>query len=63
MKMSERARDGLWRLAIRAAADLSSASLSEMTMQVVIGNEAFQSTAEWQRKGNGWRVNLKRAQP
>jgi cysteine-rich repeat protein len=58
VRMSQRS-DGLWRFSIRAFTDLSAATEAEMTMQVVIGNDAFQKTATWTPRGNGWSVNLR----
>lgn len=49
---------GLWRINIRGFADLAAATEAEMTVQIVVGNEAFQRTATWQERKNGWRVKM-----
>lgn len=49
---------GLWRIHIRGYADLSAATGAEMSVQVVVGNEAFERTATWQANKKGWRVKM-----
>jgi cysteine-rich repeat protein len=34
------------------------ATLPQMTIQVVVGSDAFQQTATWDQLRNGWKVNL-----
>jgi TQXA domain-containing protein len=34
------------------------ATLPEMTIQLIVGNEGFQKTATWEQLKNGWRVHL-----
>jgi len=34
------------------------ATLPEMTIQIIVGSDAFQQTATWDQLRNGWKVNL-----
>jgi TQXA domain-containing protein len=56
-----RTKDGLsYRVDLRANSDLLQqfATLPDMTIQLVVGNEAFQKAATWEQIKNGWRVHL-----
>jgi cysteine-rich repeat protein len=59
VRMSDRA-DGLWRFSIRAFTNLDAATEAEMTLQVIIGNEAFQKTGTWRQRGDDWLVDFKK---
>lgn len=62
LKLKERPdanpQDGLWRVKIRAFADLDLATLADMTVQVIVGNEAFERSATWTQTKKGWRVRM-----
>jgi cysteine-rich repeat protein len=49
-----------YRFDVKANSDLLQqlATLPEMTIQLVVGSDAFQQTATWDQLRNGWKVNL-----
>ncbi|MBY0279599.1 DUF4215 domain-containing protein [Candidatus Binatia bacterium] len=49
-----------YRFDVKANSDLLQqlATLPEMTIQIVVGSDAFQQTATWDPLRNGWKVNL-----
>jgi hypothetical protein len=49
-----------FRFDVKANSDLLQqlATLPEMTIQLVVGSDAFQQTATWDQLRNGWKVNL-----
>jgi uncharacterized repeat protein (TIGR01451 family) len=48
--------DGVWRLDLKAIADLSAADEPVMAVAVLSGNETFVVSASWKQLRNGWRV-------
>ena len=49
-----------YRFDVKANSDLLQqlATLPEMTIQLVVGSDAFQQTATWDQIRSGWKVNL-----
>jgi cysteine-rich repeat protein len=74
-KAGESLRDGIARVSINetmagyyvvnvmAWGDLSSATLADMTLQLVIGDDVFQNTGTWKQKSYGWLLNFPRFPP
>lgn len=49
-------KSGLWRIKAKAFADLSAATLPEMTINISIGGNVFARTAIWNQRAKGWIV-------
>jgi len=47
-----------YRINVKAYGDLTQATDPIMTLQVIIGNDAYQKMATWTRTGTGWRTVL-----
>ena len=43
---------------VKAFGDLSAATLPDMTLQVIVGNDVFQRSATWTKLKGSWKVNL-----
>lgn len=46
---------GGWLITVKLYDDLTSATLAEMSTDIVIGTSAFFDTSDWLQRGNGWR--------
>ena len=52
-------KDGTrYRLTLRAFGNLDAATVPVMTVQIVIGDDAFFSKGEWQRTKRGWKLDF-----
>jgi hypothetical protein len=53
-------RNGVYHFNVFAYADLSAATLPTMTLQIVVGDDAFFTKANWTRTSRGWRYEFPR---
>ena len=53
-----KSRGGYFTVEVKAYADLSAATLPLMGLQVVFGDETAFYKSEWQRRPDGWRLEL-----
>ncbi len=49
---------GEWRINVKAFGDMSRATEAQMTIQMMVGSDAFQKSATWEQIKNGWKVDL-----
>ena len=52
--ISEVPKVGGWRVNLQAFADLSAATLAEMTLEVTLGDDVIGRTDVWEAKKFGW---------
>jgi cysteine-rich repeat protein len=53
-------RSNAYSVYITAYGDLSAATLPDMTIQLVVGNDVFQNTGTWKPKSYGWKLEFPR---